>query len=218
MLEIFLVMAMVTSLIILYHYLPNRKIFLYFCLSLIVVFAIAGVITRSQQPQPTMNQKERQELMKQQNIFIDWYTEYQKDIDKLDRNWNLYHTAIDNFNDNSIDTETLLERLTNLENEVKIEQVHLYALKAPSELGEECTTSIKILIKKTQLYVDSQLQTIMKSKSLIESETFLNSDNQTQEHMLQEIIIREAPIGLYTANELTEILKYFTLPEEETAN
>ena len=56
MFETFLILATVISLFVLYKFLPNRKIFLYFCLSLIVVFAIAGLIARTQQPQQDMNE------------------------------------------------------------------------------------------------------------------------------------------------------------------
>ena len=214
MFETFLILATVISLFVLYKFLPNRKIFLYFCLSLIVVFTIAGLIARSQQPQQTMNEAERYALQQQQQIFTGWYTGYQKDIDQLDRNWQLYHNIIEQFNSDSIDIDTLYERLENLESEARIEQVHIYTLKPPPGLGEDCNILIEQMLKKTQLYVDAQAQTIAMSKSVIDTEGFSNANHQEQIHLFQDIIIREAPTGLFTADELSAILNYFKLPDD----
>ena len=214
MLEIFLAVATITSLTVLYKFLPNRRIFVYFCMSLVVVFAIAGFIARSQQPQETINAEERRILQQQQEIFTNWYSEYQKDIDQIDRNWQLYHSIIEDFTSDSIDVDAMYERLLDLETEARIEQVHIYTLKAPPDVGTECTRLIEIMLKKTQSYVDAQTQTIAMSKAVIETESFSNASHQEQVHLFQDIIIREAPIGLFTADELSAILQYFTLPED----
>ena len=211
MLEIFLAVATIVSLAILYKFLPNRKIFIYFCLSLMVVFTIAGLITRSQQPQETINEAEINLLQKQQEVFTNWYGEYQKDIDQLDRNWQIYHGIIENFTADNIDVDTMYERLMDLETEMRIEQVHIYTLKPPPEVGEQCNNLIEIMLNKTRQYVDTQTQTIVMSRAVIESEGFTNASHREQVHLFQDIIIREAPIGLFTADELSAILKYFTL-------
>ena len=139
---------MIISLVALYKFLPNRKIFYYFCASLVIVFAIAGLIARTQQPKESMDEAQRYAILQQQKIFTGWYTNYQKDIDQLDRNWKLFFTIIENFNSDNIDVETLHERLINLENESKIEQVHIYTLKTPPDMGEECNLLIEEMLKK----------------------------------------------------------------------
>ena len=210
--ELLLILFTVTSLIILYKFLPNRKIFFYFCLSLVIVFAIAAFIARSQQPQEEMNEAQRYALIEQQKIFIGWYTNYQKDIDQLDRNWQLYHSTIESFNEDNIDVDILHERLVNLESEARIEQVHIYTIKPPPGLGEECTELVETMLNKTRLYSDAQTQTISLTRLAVESEELLNLDHKEQIQWLQDIIIRESPTGLFTANELSAILNYFVLP------
>lgn len=202
------------SLAILYKFLPNRKIFIYFCLSLVIVFAIAGFIARSQQPQQTISETERLLLQQQQQVFTNWYSEYQKDIDQLDRHWQLYHNIIENFSAGNIDVDTMYEQLSELETEARIEQVHIYTLKVPPETGEQCNLLIDSMLKKTQNYVDAQAQTIAMSKAVIETESFSNATHSEQVHLFRDIIIREAPIGLFTANELSAILNYFSLAED----
>ena len=218
MLEVFLLVATVTSLTILYKFLPNRKIFLYFCLSMVIVFLIAGVITRTQQPQEVMNENERYVIQQQQNIFTDWYKDYQKDIDELDRNWQSYHSIIDNFKTDNIDEETLHERLETLEKDIRIEQVHIYTLKPPQGISDECSSLIEEMLRKTQRYIDAQSQTISLTRSAVEEEGFIKAKREDQVHMLQNIMIRESPTGLFTANELSAILNYFKLPEDFAQN
>ena len=213
MLVTFLAVATIVSLAILYKFLPNRKIFIYFCLSLLVVFMIAGFIARSQQPQQTIDAAQLLTLQRQQQAFSTWYTDYQKEIDNLDRQWQLYHNIIEDFTAENIDVDTMYERLSELETETRIEQVNIYTLKVPPETGEQCGHWIEEILKKTQRYVDAQTQTIAMSKAVIETESFSNATHAEQAHLFQDIIIREAPVGLFTANELSEILNYFTLPE-----
>lgn len=218
MLEVFLLVATVTSLTVLYKFLPNRKIFIYFCLSMVMVFVIAGVIARTQQPQESMNENERYIIQQQQNIFTEWYKDYQKDIDELDRNWQSYHSIIENFKTDNIDEETLHERLENLEKDMRIEQVHIYTLKPPQGISAECSALIEEMLRKTQRYIDAQSQTISLTRSAVEEEGFIKAKREDQIHMLQNIMIRESPTGLFTANELSAILNYFKLPEDFSQN
>ena len=132
----------------------------------------------------------------------------------MDRHWQLYHKIVENFTADNIDVDTMYEQLSDLENESRIEQVHIYTLKVPPETGEQCGQWINSILKKSQLYVDAQVQTISMSRTVIESESFNNATHSEQAHLFQDIIIREAPIGLFTANEISAILHYFTLPED----
>ena len=185
---------------------------------MVIVFLIAGFISRTQQPQEPLNESELYELQKQQKIFTDWYTDYQKNIDELDRNWQSYHHIIENFKIDNIDEDELHERLEKLEKEVRIEQVNIYTLKPPEGISDSCSTLIDEMLKKTQRYVDAQSQTISLTRSAVEEEGFVKAKHDDQVHMLQNIIIRESPTGLFTANELSAILNYFTLPEDFSDN
>ena len=183
-------------------------------MSLIMTFSIAAFISRNHEPQQSMNEAQRYALQQQQKIFIIWYTDYQKDIDNLDRNWQLYHNIVESFINNNIDIETAYERLSDLESEARIEQLHIYTLKVPPGLGEECNNALEEIIRKTQKYADEQTQTISLTKNAINPEQSLNDNHNEQVKILQNIMIRESPTGLFTANELSAILNYFTLPED----
>ena len=160
----------------------------------------------------------RYALIEQQKIFTAWYSQYQKDIEQLDRNWQLYHSIVDNINAEDIDIAMLHERLSELEIEAKKEQVNVYTLKPPPGLGAECEMAVEQLIRKTQIYADAQIQTISLSVNAINPELLQNDDLQTEDiesliKSLQDIMIRNSPIGLFTANELSIILNYFDIDE-----
>ena len=216
MLETILIILTIVSLAVLYKFLPNRRIFIYFCISLVIVFVIAALISRMHEPQQTMNENQRYALQQQQKIFTIWYAEYQKDIDQLDRNWQLYHSLLDSFNNENMDIETMYERLSELENDALIEQVHIHALKVPPGLGEECNVQLAEMIRKTQKYSDAQTQTISMTKNAAEPKKIESKDlgHKEQVRLFQDIMIRESPAGLFTSSELSAILDYFVLPDD----
>ena len=214
MLKITLIAIAVVSIAVLYKFLPNRKVFMWLCLALIATFAIAGVVTRTRQEQETISQTEINALQGQQQAFTKWYTQYQREIEQLDRNWQVYHNTIESFTAEGIELEQLQERLGDLETEARIEQVQIYTLKVPEGLGDECNLLTEQILKKTRDYADAQTQTIALSKATTETEGFISVPHQEQVQLLQDIIIREAPAGLFTATELSEILAYFKVAED----
>ena len=214
MYSVLIAISATAALIILYKYLPNRKVFTWLCLALVMVFATAGLVARTRQTQEPTSQVEIEALMQEQQAFTKWYAQYQREIEQLDRNWQVYHSIVENFVTETIEVEQLQERLTDLEIEARVEQVQIYTLKTPEGLGETCSVLTEQILKKTRDYADLQTQTITLSKAAAEAETFVNAPHEEQVRLLQNIIIREAPAGLFTATELTEILTYFKVIEE----
>ena len=104
-------LAALILLILLYRYLPNKKIFACFCLTL----AAAGLIVyyvwpRPEPPKTALSESEQWERSQQQQIFAAWYAGYQKDLNELDRNWQWYHHILENFKENNISIQTTYQR------------------------------------------------------------------------------------------------------------
>lgn len=90
MLVYILAAAGLVLLLLLYRYLNNKKIFVCFCLTLLLAGGIAYKFWPAPEPAAApISEQERYELMQQQQIFAAWYGDYQKDLEELDRNWNL---------------------------------------------------------------------------------------------------------------------------------
>ena len=195
--------AAVVTLVLLYKFSPTKKIFMIICAVLVVVFG-ASVLISEQQRHEKLSRAQLENLQAQQKIFGDWYAAYQKDIERLDRNWQSYHNIIDglkaidaqNFND-----EALHMRLFDLEQETIDEQLKIHMLAVPPQLGEESRVQVEEIIRKTQRYVDAQTKTII----LSEKATTPPVDLENLKIRLNDIMIRESPEGLFTAQEVSAI-------------
>ena len=195
--------AAVVTLAFLYKFSPTRKTFVIICAFLVIVFG-ASVFINNQQQQKKITQAQLEELLAQQKIFGDWYAAYQKDIERLDRNWQSYHNIIDGLKTvdaQSFNAEALHMRFTTLEQESIDEQIKIHMLAAPPELAEENRALVDEVIRKTQHYVDAQTRTISLSKAA----TVPPVDLENLKLKLNDIMIRESPEGLFTAQEISAI-------------
>lgn len=198
--------AAVVALVVLYKFLPTRKIFLVICTILVVVFGASAFIHGRQVQREQITRAQLDELLERQRIFGEWYAGYQKDIDRLDRNWQLYHNILDglqtvdaeNFNE-----EALYQRLKELEQESIDEQLKIHMLTAPQNIGRENRRLVEEIIRKTQRYVDAQTQAI--SMSAFAANPATPVDLETLKLKLNDIMIRESPEGLFTAQEISAI-------------
>ena len=202
MIYLILIAATVT-LILLYKFSPTRKTFMIICAVLVIVFGASAFINNQQQ-QKKITQAQLEELLAQQKVFGDWYAAYQKDIERLDRNWQSYHNIIDGLKTvdaENFNAEALHMRLTDLEQESIDEQIKIHMLIAPSRLAEETRALVEEVIRKTQRYVDAQTRTISLSKSA----TVPPVELENLKLKLNDIMIRESPEGLFTAQEISAI-------------
>ena len=192
-------------LVLLYRHIPNRRIFWYFCFTLALTGFVGYAFTDASHPAaPTMTEAEKYEMQQQQLIFMTWYADYQKDIDQLDRNWQLYHAILENFKEESISVQTAYMRLNQLEDE-----------NPPLPLNDTCYDLLIVVMGKTREYAEAQHRTIALSRAAVDP-IHLRSDNQEeQSRSLQDIMIRESPPGLFTAEEISAIRECLTIPEED---
>ena len=196
--------AACVTLALLYKFSPTRKAFMAICTLLIVVFGVSAFIHGQLLRQETITRAQLEDLQERQKIFGEWYAAYQKDIDRLDRNWQLYHNILEGLKTTdaqSFNAEAIYLRLKELELESIDEQLKMHKLNPPPELDRENRYLVDVIIKKTQRYVDAQTQTITLSVQAavppVELEILRNR--------LYDIMIRESPEGLFTAQEISAI-------------
>ena len=188
---------------LLYKFAPTKKTFLLICAALLIVF-VGSFLIREQLQQEKLSREQLAELLEQQKIFGEWYAAYQKDIDRLDRNWQSYHNIIEGLNSidaQNFNAEALHMRLWNLEQEAIDEQIKIHMLAAPPGLGEESRVPVEEIIRKTQHYVDAQTRTII----LSEKSAVPPVELKNLKLALHDIMIRESPEGLFTAQEVAAI-------------
>jgi len=189
---------------LLYKFSPTPKTFIIICTLLVFVFGASAFIRVQQLEQEQITRAQLEELQEQQKIFGEWYAAYQKHIDRLDRNWQSFHNIVDGLNSvdaQNFNAEATHARLNDLEQETLDEQIKIYMLITPQGLGNENRALVEAVIQKTQRYVDAQMRTI----SLSEDAAVPPVDLETLKLRLHDIMIRESPEGLFTAQEISAI-------------
>ena len=205
----------VATLIALYKFFPNRRIFVYFCATLAIVFCISAYIQMQYSQAEVVSRAQIENIREQQKIFGYWYAEYQKDIEHLDRNWQLYHSIIETFKTEEIYDLSTYEQLLELETDALEEQQKIHALKIPRDLNYECAVLLAEVIKKTRSYTDAQTKIISEVRMAAEPENF--RDLKILNEVIREITIRESPAGLFTATEIAAIRENLIVPGEGVA-
>lgn len=199
-----LAIAAGVALMLLYKFSSTPKNFIIICTLVISVFGASAFIRIQQLDREQITRAQMEELQAQQKIFGEWYAAYQKHIDRLDRNWQSYHNIIDGLQ--SVDAQTFNAeathvRLKDLEQDAIDEQVKIHMLTAPQALDSDKRALVDALIEKTQLYAEAQTRTI----SLSENAATSIVDLDTLRLRLHDIMIRESPEGLFTAQEISAI-------------
>ncbi|MBR0287361.1 MAG: hypothetical protein IJQ82_00110 [Selenomonadaceae bacterium] len=203
MIYLILIAAGVT-LVLLYKFSPTRKGFLAICVLLIVVFSVSFFIHGRQVQRQEVTRAQLEDLQKRQKIFGEWYAAYQKDIDSLDRNWQLYHNILDGLKTmdaQSFNAEAIYLRLKELEQESLDEQLKIQTLNPPQGLDKDNRDFVEVVIKKTQRYAEAQTRTITLSVQAATPPVEL----EILQARLNDIMIRESPEGLFTAQEISAI-------------
>lgn len=208
----FLPIIAAAALLALYKFLPSRRIFMHFCGVLLIVFCVSAFFQGQIFQQEVISRSQTEEMREQQKIFGDWYAAYQKDIDHLDRNWQLYHSLVENLKSAEIYELSTYEQLRDLEIDALDEQKHIHALSVPYGLDEDCRALILEIIRKTGAYVDAQTKTISAARNAANPDNFINLNVLNKK--LKDITIRESPEGLFTATEIAAIREILIVPGE----
>lgn len=204
---------------LLYRYLPSRKVFLCFILTLAVSGSIVYFCRPEKEPMPTvMTEEEFNDRIEQQRIFTAWYAGYQKDITELDRNWQWYHTILESFKEDQISIQTAYVRLKQLDQDSQKLRERISRNSPPLTLNDGCYDLLTEVMKKTNDYTDAQCRTIALTKAAADPANIRSDDQTEQSIMLQSIMIRESPAGLYTAKEISAIRDYLDISEDRPRN
>lgn len=200
--------AATVALALLYKFMATRKNFFVICAVIVVVFGISAFFHGRQVQQEEISRAQLEELHERQKIFGEWYASYQRNIDSLDRNWQTYHNIIDGLQTmdaESFNAEAVYLRFKELEQESIDEQIKIYGLTAPQLLDEESRTLVETVIRKTKDYVDAQTRTISLSAKAAMPNAVPPPELETLKLKLHDIMIRESPEGLFTAQEISAI-------------
>ena len=211
----FILIIAAAALIVLYKFFPRKKVFAYFCVLLLIVFGISAFISTRQAEQEKISREQIEAIRQEQQIFIDWYAAYQKNIERLDRNWQLYYDIVETLRTAEIYEQVTDEQISELEMSAIDEQIKIHNLNAPEELSEVNRIILNEVIHKTQIYSDAQVKTISALRTIVNPESIKNLPELNKK--IKDLTIREVPAGLFTAKEISTLRENLIVPEEGVA-
>lgn len=194
---------------ILYRLMPSRKLFAAFCAILLAAGTVVYLNDRGEQTRRAVTEAERSVIAEQQNIFADWYASYQKYVEQLDRNWQIYHNIMADLKNEEIDVQTAYLRLLPLEDEMRQLSAQIDQKQPPPGLSDECSNLLAAILEKSRAYAAAQYRTISLTRQAADPANFTEEDPAVQRRALTDIVIRESPAGLFVAKEVTAIKYYF---------
>ena len=168
-------------------------------------------------PAEEMSQQQRYELMHEQQVFALWYEDYQKDLNELDRNWQWYHHILESFKEDNISLQTLHARLKQLELDSNQLKERMAGRKPPLELSDYTYDQTAQLLGKTNAYVEAQCRTISLTRAAADPALMPATDQQEQSQLLQTVMLKESPVKLFIADEVSAIRQQLELPKESAS-
>lgn len=201
------------ALLLLYRWIPSRKIWALFSLTLLLTGA-AAFWSFPPPPAPRMTAEERAEIHHQQEIFGAWYEEHKKNITQLDYNWQQYHNILESFKEGAIDIQTAYVRLTQLTEDAKRTQSAVESHIPPLALIGINYDLVTAMRQKTIAYAEAQQQAISRTKNAADPAQLLTSDPTEQSRILEDTMIRESPSGLFLADEIRLLQDNLTIPPD----
>ena len=204
---------LVVLLLILYRYLPNKRIYACFCVTLAVLGALCYAFFPRAPQAEAMTEEQIYDLQQQQQIFATWYAGYQKDVKDLDHNWRWYHQILEDFKEDNISIQTAYVRLKQLEEDEKALTSRIADSAPPLELHDNFYDLTASIVQKTKAYAEAQQKAITLTRAASDPQRMPTDDQEEQNRLLQTVMEKESPVGLFTAEEIAEIRNGLAIPE-----
>ena len=204
---------LVVLLILLYRYLPNKRIYACFCVTLAVLGVLCYIFFPRTSQTEAMTEEQKYDILQQQQIFATWYAGYQKDVKDLDHNWRWYHQILEDFKEDNISIQTAYVRLKQLEEDEKALTARIAHSAPPLELHDNFYDLTASTVQKTKSYAEAQQKAITLTRAASDPQRMPTDDQEEQNRLLQTVMEKESPVGLFTAEEIAEIRNGLAIPE-----
>ena len=205
---------LVVLLILLYRYLPNKRIYACFCVTLAVLGVLCYLFFPRTSQNEAMTEEQKYDILQQQQIFATWYAGYQKDVKDLDHNWRWYHQILEDFKEDNISIQTAYVRLKQLEEDEKALTSRIGSSAPPLELHDNFYDLTTEIVQKTKAYAEAQQKAITLTRAASDPQRMPTDDQEEQNRLLQTVMEKESPVGLFTAEEIAEIRNGLAIPDE----
>jgi len=192
----------------------SKKMIALFLISILGA-SIFVLMTHVTTPPTAMTLEQKNQFLQQQHTFIDWYTNYKKDIDIMDSNWQQYDKILRSFKNDEISIQTVYLRFTQLQEQSLALKNKFIQQKPPESLEDTNYTLTAKIIEKTSNYITMQTDVITKSKAAVDPANLKTKNHDEQVQILERIMTIGTPAPLTIADEVSVLKENLTLPDEK---
>ncbi|MBO6177976.1 MAG: hypothetical protein J6O04_02220 [Selenomonadaceae bacterium] len=160
------------------------------------IFLIGGLLIKPD-TKPVITDEMRYAMEEERKLAAAWYEVHQKNIDRLDRNFRLYHDILENYREGVVTREECVEQLTSLENDARDTLLSVRNNLPSTNLQDTSYDLIVAIREKTIRYAEAMYHSIGKVR--------LAAENNGSFEVLDDIRARENPIGLFVAKEVVAL-------------
>lgn len=193
-------------------YLGRKQYFPVFILCIAAAVIYASPSPESDQ-QIIEDRREKMLILKQQTIFGNWYTEFKKDLDRADLNWQQYHKTIKSYKNDEISIQTVHVRLTKLQTATKELKEKYARARPPEHLAETNHNLVQSIIDKMSVFTSQQNEAVLKSLEASDPNA-AQAGRPAALKALEKIMIISAPTNLDIAREVLALKENLTTPNE----
>lgn len=189
----------------------------FFPLFLIIVLSVSTyLIPPAQQKEPPpLTQEQKEAIIREQMTVSDWYTEYKKDIDQIDLNWQQYHKTLKAFSNDEISVQTVYMRFFELQKKTAVYREKYEKMQPPGDLRNENDELLAVVIEKTKSYALQQDLVVQQSLDTVTPKNLKTQEHTEQVRMLEKIMVLETPAPLNIAAEISRVKENLVIPGEK---
>lgn len=169
-------------------------------------FMILGYKLFKPAPTPVFTEEMKIEREFQRNLTAAWYETHQKNIEQTDRNFKSFHDILENIREGNLTYEEAHERLLILEENARKNLENIRNNIPDTRLTDDYYDLVAEIREKTVKYAEAAYHVIGKVRLALEN----NADYET----LDNIRVKDMPVGLFVANEVVALRESLEVKEE----
>ncbi|GAA0216802.1 hypothetical protein [Selenomonas dianae] len=195
-------------LVILFRYLPHR-VFLIFVTLLLVLVGVIFYVQTAERTQEPLTMAERAAITHDQELFIPWWGDYQKQIAELDRTWTRYHQILADAKAGEHTIAITHARLVDLEQDMRELRARIAQTPPPTELSDRVYDPLAVIMAKTDEYAAAEQKAITLTRAAADPQTMKEKNPAEQARLLELVMLRESPVALFVGDEIGMVRHYF---------
>lgn len=184
----------------------NRKKYIAIIIISILGFMFLGYKLLKPAPEPIFTEEMKIEREFQRKLVSAWYEIHQKNVEQLDRNFKNLHDIMEDIREEKLTDNEAMERLLMLEENARNTLLNIRNNVPDTKISDDYYDLLAIIRAKTIRYSEAAYHVIGKIR--------VAKENGADYETLDDIRIRNIPMGLFIADEVVTLRKSLEVKEE----